>query len=403
MQQIIVEKPYQFVPPIHGNFWPSFIQRFKLTDRHLAKCDGVVSYELRDLDRLKESLRCGAGVILAPNHARNADPLAMGWLAREAGTHVYAMASWHLFNQSRFQAFAIRAMGGFSVFREGMDRQSLDLSIQLLSEAKRPLILFPEGAVFRTNDILQPLLDGVSFLARTAAKRREKRDGGKVVIHPVAIKYLFRGDLHKTLAPVLDELEERLTWIPNRRGDLLERIRRLALAMLSIKEVEAFGSTQTGAVVERQQALVNQLLKSLELKWLGSVQSGRLIPRLKALRSKIVPQLTSESLSNQERNLLRNELADIYLAQQISSYPPGYLDRPTTVTRILETVERLEEDITGSTRVHGNLHAVIQVGDAIEVPTGRTPRDEEDPIMTELHHRLQSMLDLLAVEAGVFE
>ncbi len=92
------------------------------------------------------------------------------WLAaREAKTHVHAIASWHLFAKSWFDAFAIQKMGGFSLFREGTDRQSLETAIGVLAEATRPLILFPEGATNRTNDVLQPLLDGVAFIARTAA------------------------------------------------------------------------------------------------------------------------------------------------------------------------------------------------------------------------------------------
>ncbi len=196
MQDIIVEKPYQFIDPLRGNLFPTLIQTFRLCDRYLAKYEGVTSYEVRGAEILQESMREHNGIVLAPNHCRYADPLAIGWLARQAKTHVYAMASWHLFHQSRFQSFAMRAMGGFSVFREGLDRKSLETAIEILVDAKRPLIVFPEGTVFRTNDLLQPMLDGVAFLARSAARRRHKLDGGRVVIHPVAIKYLFHGDLH---------------------------------------------------------------------------------------------------------------------------------------------------------------------------------------------------------------
>ncbi len=66
MQNIIVEKPYRFIPPHRGNFLPSMIQTLRLTDRHLAKREGVTSYEIRGADRLKESLRNRAGVLLAP-------------------------------------------------------------------------------------------------------------------------------------------------------------------------------------------------------------------------------------------------------------------------------------------------------------------------------------------------
>jgi len=50
--------------------------------------------------------------MLAPNHARPGDPIVMGVVAKAARTHVYAMASWHLFKQDWFSAFAIRRMGG---------------------------------------------------------------------------------------------------------------------------------------------------------------------------------------------------------------------------------------------------------------------------------------------------
>lgn len=402
MQNIIVEKPYRFIPPHRGNFLPSMIQTLRLTDRHLAKREGVTSYEIRGADLLKESLRNRAGVLLAPNHCRYADPLAMGWVAREIGTHVFAMASWHLFNQSRFQAFAIRAMGGFSVYREGLDRQSLDTAVDCLVSAVRPLIVFPEGAVFRTNDLLQPLLEGVAFLARTAARKRHKQDGGQVIIHPVAIKYLYRGDIHRAVTPLIEEIEHRLTWSQRKSSDLLERINKIAVALLSLKEIEYLGGPQEGTMPERQTRLVDHLLGPLEVKWLGCTQTGRLIPRIKQLRMKIVPNLTKAPITPTEREELWRDLTAIYLAQQVASYPPGYLSRPTTVTRVLETVERFEEDLTDRARVHRGLHAVIEVGPALPVPADKAPRDQEDPLMNQLRIELQSMLDRLAQEAQPF-
>ena len=73
MQNIIFEKPYKFVPPHRGNFLPSFIQTFRLTDLYMSRCGGVDSYEIRNAERLQETLRSGAGVLLAPNHCRYAD------------------------------------------------------------------------------------------------------------------------------------------------------------------------------------------------------------------------------------------------------------------------------------------------------------------------------------------
>jgi hypothetical protein len=66
-------------------------------------------------------------------------------------------------------------------------------------------------------------------------------------------------------------------------------------------------------------------------------------------------------------------------------------------------VERLEEDITDRASVHGPLEVIIQIDEPIEVPTDRTPRGDEDPIMKRLRERLQAMLDRLSNEANRIE
>ena len=401
MQDIIIEKPYQFVPPHRGNFLPKAILKLGLVPWYLKKFEGVVSHQLHGIDHLRESMRQGHGVLLAPNHCRYADPLVMAFVAREAQVPMFAMASWHLFEQSRWQRWALSSIGAFSVYREGLDRQSLDTAVDMLVNPKRPLVVFPEGTVFRTNDRLQPLLDGVAFMARTAAKRRAKDGGtGKVVIHPVGIKYVFHGNLEKSVDPTLVALEKRLTWTLLKETTTLQRIHRITLAMLSLKEIEYLGAAQQGSIEERQQRLVDHLLCPLEQEWLGKTVVDTIIPRIKSLRMRIVPELAAGELDERERERRWTQLSRIYLSQQIASYPPDYIVSPTTDTRILETVERLEEDITDRAGVHGPLEVIIEIDEPIEVPTDRTPRGEEDPIMKRLRERMQWMLDRLSSEAN---
>ena len=403
MQSIIIEKPYQFVPPHRGTWLPNWIQRLRIVDRYLSRVEGVQTHELRGIDHLRESFRIGHSVLLAPNHCRYADPMVMGWVARQVELPFYAMASWHLFEQSPWMRWALRVMGAFSIYREGVDRQSLDMAVEILATAERPLVIFPEGTIFRTNDKLQPLLDGVAFLARTAAKKRAKEDvNKKVVIHPVAIKYVFRGDLSKSIEPVLATIEHRLTWDTPAKGDLLERLQRAVLGILSLKEIEFLGQAQTGPVEERQQRLIDHLLDPLETEWLGKQQDGSIIPRIKALRMKILPDMTSGQVDAVERERRWKQLSHIYLSQQIAAYPHDYLVRPTTPTRILETVERLEEDLTDRARKHSPFHAIVEIGPAIEIPLERGPRGEEDPIMKTLRDALQEQLDRLSNESGQY-
>ena len=95
MQDIIVEKPYTFIPPHRGSLLPWLILKSGLVRRHLRKAEGVMSCQLHGVDNLKESMRLGHGVLLAPNHCRYADPLVMSYVADEAKVLFYAMASWH--------------------------------------------------------------------------------------------------------------------------------------------------------------------------------------------------------------------------------------------------------------------------------------------------------------------
>ena len=53
MQNIVFEKPYEFIPPHRGNLWPTIIQRFRLIDRWLRKSHGITSYECRHAERLR--------------------------------------------------------------------------------------------------------------------------------------------------------------------------------------------------------------------------------------------------------------------------------------------------------------------------------------------------------------
>lgn len=415
MQKIIIEKPYRFVPPHTGTWWPAILQWSKVYAQYLRRSERVISHECRNVDRLQRSIQAGHGILLTPNHCRTADPLVMGFLAHAARTHVFAMASWHLFNQDRWTGWVIRRMGAFSVFREGIDRQAIDSAIQILTSAQRPLIIFPEGATSHTNDHLHAMLDGVAFIARVAAKKRQKMfDGAKVVVHPVAIKYVVRGDFQRAADELLTQLESRLSWQPQRELPLIDRVMKLGQTLLLLKELEYFGEPRTGSLADRMSALINRLLGPLESHWFGRVQEGPVNGRVKLLRMKIMPEMIQNNLTPEERTRRWRMLADIQLAQQVDSYPPHYLREAPSVERILELIERFEEDFNERRHVLADLHAIIDVDDPIEVSPERVRpsrgREDDstdsqslsDPLMSRIESRLQIMLGNLAKESTPF-
>ena len=203
-------------------------------------------------------------MILAPNHCRLSDPLTFVQLSRIAKCDLHAMASWHLFMESRLSRFMLRRVGAFSVYREGVDRQAINTAVDILVDGKRPLVIFAEGAISRHNDELMPLMDGTAFIARTAAKRREKIPGaGGVVIHPVAIRYFFKGDIEATVTPVLEEIESHFSWFPQQDKPLVQRLRQIGQALLSLKEIEYFGSARMGDFYQRVDALIEDVADAI--------------------------------------------------------------------------------------------------------------------------------------------
>jgi 1-acyl-sn-glycerol-3-phosphate acyltransferase len=401
MQQVVIDKPYRFLPPYPGEFWVRLMRRF--LPYYLKRAWGIAAADIRGLKYLQDSVAAGHGILLAANHPRPCDPLVIGLLSLPIDRALYSMASAHMFVEGgRLRGWLAHRLGAFSVHRWGMDREALKAAINILVEARRPLVIFAEGHITRTNDRLASLLDGTAFIARAAARQRDKATPpGKVVIHPVALKYFFEGDLEASLVPVLNDIEMRLSWRPQGQQRLEQRITKIGEALLALKEIEYQGTPRSGPMGPRLEAQIDCLLEPLEKEWLGGRREPGVAERAKLLRTRIVPGLVSEDLSQAERDRRWQQLADIYLAQQLACYPPDYLAGNPTPERLLETVERFEEDLTDVARIHRPLRVVMQIGEALAVSPAKEKSSGEDPLMVELDQRLRQMISTLAEQRPV--
>lgn len=391
MQNVVIAKPYRFVAPHRGRWWWHLFR--PLLPRYLRKSHGIATVECRNVERLRASLDAGHGIMLAPNHCRPPDPMVLGALSYQIGRPLYVIASWHLFMQNAVQTFLLPRLGVFSIYREGADREALKTAMQLTAEAERPLVIFPEGVISRHNDKLNNLMEGTALMARGAAKQRAAaQPPGKVVIHPVAIRYFFDGDVRTTIEPVLRDIERRLSWKAHEQLSLEQRIAKIGGALLALKEIEYFGAAQAGSLPERLERLIDRLLVPLEAEWLKGRREKEIVQRVKLLRIAMVPDMATGSLNEAELDRRWRQLADIYLAQQLALYPPDYLSANPTPERLLETVERFEEDLTDSTRVHAPIRAVVDIGEAIEVSPERARSADGDPLMSAIRTQLETML-----------
>ena len=393
MPSVVIDEPYEFVPPYRGSLWARAISRLMPWD--LRRSYGITSLECEGLEHLKASFKAGHGVLLAPNHCRPADPLVINQICHRAKKAPHTMASWHLFKQSRLQSFFLRRIGAFSVYREGLDRLALQAGVEILTEARRPLIIFPEGVITKTNDRILSLMDGVSFVTRGAAKKRAALNPpGQVVVHPVAIRYYFHGNIDEALHTTLDDIERKLSWRPKHDPDLVQRIYRVGEALLWLKEIEYLGQPQFGAIPARLQKIIDSILVPLEEEWIEGVREGSLIGRIKRLRFVILRDMIQDNVTEEERDRRWIQLNDMNLAQQLGHYPPHYVKSKPTPERLLETVEKFEFDLTGSTRIHRPMSATVRIGSAIPVPTKRDRQYKHDSVMVAVEQQLHELLEI---------
>jgi hypothetical protein len=328
----------------------------------------------------------------------------VGLLPLRLGHPCHFLAAWHIFtNDTRFNAWLLRRMGAYSIHRWGMDRESLKTSIQILSDARRPLLLFPEGMITRANDRLGPLLDGTAFIARSAARQRAKlTPPGEVLVHPVAIRYLFQGDLRRSVDCVLDVIERRIGWQPQKHRPLAERVLHAGQGLLALKEIEYLGQVQATPFEVRLRTLIEAILRPMEQEWLKTAGSGPVVERVKRIRTAILPGLLDGKLEPPELDCRWRHVEDCYLAQQLDCYPSDYLAMPTTAERILETVERYEEDLTDRTQIHGPLKAIVQIGESMPVDPS-SHRRGDDEFTAQLEEQLKSMLAQTFAESHPFD
>jgi 1-acyl-sn-glycerol-3-phosphate acyltransferase len=354
-------EPYRFIPPYRGKFW-CWVARYLIPLRLRTKMS-VVRWHFEGSEHLRQSLRDGAGILLTPNHCRWPDPLVMGVLGIAINEYFYYLVSHHLFKRSRVMGWVINRIGGYSVLREGSDREAIRTSARILADAERPLVLFPEGTWFRQNDRLGPLQEGVALITRQAARMSTR----PLRVHPAAIKYWMLDDLGPALRRRLARFETCLGWRPQENLDLVSRVDKLAGALLAVKEIEHFGQAQPGAVDERIRGLVDSLVAAQEKFYLGRVFEGPPLERVRRLRQRLVRRLGEAADDPVELSRARLSLDSLLFCENLQAHSMEYLRERPSRERLVESLQRIEETVWDEEDVAvGPMGAVVAVGPALD-------------------------------------
>ena len=396
---------------------------FPMVRREMRNKADIQKVEIHGLEHLRAVVASGAGVLITPNHSFHYDSYVLGHAAHEITRPFHVMAAWQVFNAATpFQRFIMQRSGVFSIDRESADLGAFKRSVEILRSHQCPLVIFPEGDIYHTNDRVRPFREGAAAIALSAAKRADR----PTVIIPAAIKCRYVTDPTPGLLDLMSRLEQSLHWRPHTHLPLPERIYRFAEGLLALKELEYLGHHQTGTVQSRTAALIGQLIDDQERRHNIEKRTGTVPERVKELRRHHIERLSasgegeapaeprevrapSDSAAPQERRppavrpklddatrrQLERDMEDLFFVIQLYSYPGDYVAEKPSIERIAETLDKFEEDVL---RVkyptpRGTRHATVRFGEPIPLAHERASRDATAALTTQLEQRVQGLLD----------
>ncbi|AMV34994.1 1-acyl-sn-glycerol-3-phosphate acyltransferase [Pirellula sp. SH-Sr6A] len=357
----------------------------KMTDITLLGCDAIA----RAVDR-------NAGILLAPNHSFHWDSYCLLRAAEQLRVPFYFMTAWQVFEvSSRFTRESMQRCGCFSVDREGTDMQALKTAVDILKTRTNPLVVFPEGDIYHTNDRVTPFREGAAAMALMAAKKSDR----PVAVIPVAIKRWYLDDPTSSLQQTVSRIERSLHWTEKAHRSLRERVLHIAEGLLALKETEYLNTTQQGSLRARIQGLMLALLNECEAKY--SIAKKDTLPpeRIKGVRQAIIQQRESQRTTATERARREwdEDMNKMFMATQLYSYPGTYLGDADSIERLVETVDKLEEDVLGCAypTVHGAKRVTVQFDTPIWLDKNSSKSSSASTLTAEMQHRVQTLLDSL--------
>ncbi len=171
-----------------------------------------------------------------------------------------------------------------------------------------------------------------------------------------------------------------------------------------MREIEYFREVKSGDLSVRRDQLIEFLLTRVEKRIFSKGKSGEVRDRVRGIRTEIISQYFSTNAGAAEKKRLRYDSVAAELAQDLLSYPDCYLQpEQVTDTRIVETIQRMQETFFGEADASVPLKVVIQFDEPIVVPAEKAPRGQADPLLNLLRDRLTTALEQLSNESRPME
>lgn len=358
------------------------------------RMERLVSIEVKNPEVLNELISDDIGIMLTPNHSSHADPFAVYGISDIVNSPMYFMVAWEVYgNASWIKRLGLSHHGCFSVDREGTDMRALRQAMEILQQAKFPLVVFPEGEIYHINERITPFREGAASIALMAARKSTR----PVACLPVGVRYYYVEDPTSDLLEVMNQLEMKLFWRPRPDLTLVDRIYRIAEGILALKELEYTGQVTSASIPDRLHQLIDLVLKTVEKRHEIDSHSGTIPERIKEARRRIIKKYSeAEQQTDSQFQIkpLERDLDDLYLVVQLFSYPGDYVREKPSLERVAETIDKFEEDGLGLTqpRRRGTRKAIIEFGEPVIMEPGKKTRLKPAELTHQLEEQVQSLL-----------
>ncbi|MFC1597286.1 1-acyl-sn-glycerol-3-phosphate acyltransferase [Planctomycetota bacterium] len=370
-------KPFTFRPPKPNRLVIAF-QKLTLPFAIRRKLK-VTEIEIGDDDlarlRALKPERC----LLMPSHSGGFEPYIIMHLSKLLGDYYYYMAAMEAFEKSPITGWCMQRLGAYSIIRGTADRASFQMTKQLLVDAKRWLVIFPEGQTVFQNDTVMPFQQGVVQMAFKAYETAVEQDeGASLFCVPVSIKYAYLEDMRTEREASLARLESKL-FPPDSAApqSAYERLQRIGKAVLTANEKSHHVKPDENASFDdRIQRMKETILRYVERQLdLTPRADHSLLDRTRSLFNAVdrivyeEPETSEyeQRLASERQKAVQDLYDDLWRVLQMVAIYDGYVRESMTAERFMDVLCLLEMEVLGERRIWGPRKAMVRVGEPVDL------------------------------------